>query len=279
MYAYDSTPTKKGYVPQYFALVLIIGAAAYTPWVLASYGLFPDALGTVCLIIGGFSPTIAAVLLTAWQGGWSGLRSLFKGFIRRGFPKKWYLFAFLTPLVLCLCALAPWFILQPHAFLIYAFFDLATVFSFPLTLLGAFVMNMWEEIGWRGYAQSRLQTKYSVLLSSFIVGFFWALWHWPLFVVRDSVMLNNFQNPLLFGAFIMLISVTYGWLYNGTKGSLLAVSIFHSSINSFATLLFFNSTIAYSVFPYYFVACAVLAFGLIVLRRSTLWAPAVAPQN
>jgi membrane protease YdiL (CAAX protease family) len=278
MYAYDSTRRKKGYVPQYFALVLVIGAAAYTPWVLASYSWFPDDLATVCLIIGGLSPAIAAVSLTAWLGGLSGLRSLFRGFIRKGFPKKWYLLALLAPLILCLCALVPWFILQPNALSVYTF-NFVTLISFPLTLLFAFAMNMWEEIGWRGYAQSRLQTRYSVLLSSFIVGFFWAIWHWPLFVVRGSAMLNNYQNPLLFGAFTLLISVTYGWIYNGTKGSLLAVSLFHSSINTFTALLFFNSAIAYSVFPYYFGACAVLAFGLIYVFRSTLWTPAAPVQN
>jgi uncharacterized protein len=109
------------------------------------------------------------------------------------------------------------------------------------------------------------------------VGFFWAVWHWPLFLVKGSAMLNNYQNPLLFGAFMLLIAVAYGWIYNSTGGSLLMVSLFHCSINTFSSALFFNPAIAYSVFPYSFVVCAVFSLGLIFLFRSSFWPTKVNP--
>jgi membrane protease YdiL (CAAX protease family) len=277
MYYCDGSPKKTSYVLIFFVLVLLFGAVAYTPLVFASYGLLPADIGTVSLIIGSLTPSIAAFVLTLWVGRLSGLRALLKGFIRRGFSKKWYLFVFLAPIILCACALAPLFLLQSGYVLIFGFgFKTATLVALPLTFLAIFALNLWGEIGWRGYAQSALQKRFSVLLSSFIVGFFWALWQWPLFLVNGSAMLNNYLNPLLFGTFTLLISVTYAWVYNGTKGSLLAVSLFSSSLSSFSALLFFNSAISRAVFPFFFVAVAALAFGLMFVARRTLWAPAVA---
>ncbi len=263
---------KNGFVFYYFVLVLIIGGAAYAPWVLSSYKLFPSDLATVFLLLGGLSPAIVAVVLTAGLSGKSGLRSLFGGFTRRGFRKTWFLAAFLAPLVLCLISLGLWFLLQPNAVGVYGF-DLVSLAVFPVLLLTSFLLNMWKEVGWRGFAQKRLQTRFSVLLSSFIVGFFWAIWNWPLLIVSNSALLNSYQNPLLFGAFTLLISVVYAWVYNSTRGSLLAVSLFSASINAFTPLLFFNSAIAYSVFPYYFGVCAAFSLGLIFWFRSSFWVP------
>ncbi|MGC8937138.1 MAG: hypothetical protein ACP5KV_07260 [Candidatus Methanomethylicaceae archaeon] len=53
----------------YSALALTIGGLAYSPWVLASYGLFPYDLVFVFMIIGGASPTIAALLVSRLQLG------------------------------------------------------------------------------------------------------------------------------------------------------------------------------------------------------------------
>ena len=49
----------------------------------------------------------------------------------------------------------------------------------PLLIIGP----LSEEIGWRGYALERLQTRWNALTSSLIVGLVWALWHLPLFMM------------------------------------------------------------------------------------------------
>ena len=123
----------------------------------------------------------------------------------------------------------------------------------------------------RGYALQRLQTNFSVLLSTLMVGLVWAAWHWPHFLVKDSVVAINFHNFFWFGVFTLLISVVYGWVYDSTKGSLLAVSLFHGSLNAINSLLFFNLSISYSVFPFYLLVIAIVSLGLLLGFRSSFF--------
>jgi membrane protease YdiL (CAAX protease family) len=133
----------------------------------------------------------------------------------------------------------------------------------PSTLIANFLMNMWEEVGWRGYALPTLQRKNSALVSSLIIGVFWALWHWPHFAVKDSAMAVNYHNFLLFAIFTSLNSISYTWLYNSTNGSLFTTSLYHASINAANITLFVKSNVSRSIFPFYFLTVTILAFILV----------------
>jgi hypothetical protein len=93
----------------------------------------------------------------------------------------------------------------------------------PLLIIGP----LSEEIGWRGYALERLQTRWNALTSSLIVGLVWALWHLPLFM-----MVGTSQHELgvpFIGFLIKLTasSILYTWLYNNTKQSLWSAILLH----------------------------------------------------
>ncbi|MDI9644994.1 MAG: type II CAAX endopeptidase family protein [Candidatus Verstraetearchaeota archaeon] len=253
------------FVVFYFILVLVIGGLAYAPWVLASYGMFPTDLVFPFVVIGGVSPTVAALAVAKLEFGRGGAGYLFGQFVRRGFSKLWFLVAILLPLSLAIGAVLLWSLVGGTFNLDLKFFEFIPI------LLTAFLMNMWEEVGWRGYSLPALQKKYSALTSSLIVGVFWALWHWPHFAVKDSVMAVNYQNFLWFAIFTLFYSVTYTWLYNSTKGSLLTVTLYHASTNTANTILFVEGGIAVSVFPFYFLLVIVLALVVVFVFKQNFW--------
>jgi membrane protease YdiL (CAAX protease family) len=95
-----------------------------------------------------------------------------------------------------------------------------------------------EELGWRGFALPRLQNRYGALVSGLIVGVLWWLWHLPLFFVEGAgqyTMAQEFgflPTFLGYGVFVVSAAVTYTWLFNNTRGSVLLVAVYHGSMNA-----------------------------------------------
>jgi len=122
-----------------------------------------------------------------------------------------------------------------------------------LTFLSGFLCTggINEESGWRGFAMPRLQARFPVIVSITIVWFFWSLWHIPYDLgqgVDPKWMVLN-RTLIMF-----TFSVLFAWVYNRTKGSILAPAIFHPSMNAFGNNLPFTTA---SVVLY--VALAVFA--------------------
>ncbi|MCX8182717.1 MAG: CPBP family intramembrane metalloprotease [Candidatus Methanomethyliaceae archaeon] len=254
------------FIAFYLALVLTIAGLAYAPWVLSSYNMFPSEPVFIFMIIGGASPTLAALIVSRLEFGKRGPDYLFRQFTLRGFDKKWLLVAALLPLTLAAFSVILW-----HAFGGSYVLDFLKLIEFLPILLSNFLVNMWEEVGWRGYALPALQRRYSALVSSLMVGAFWALWHWPHFAVKESAMAANYHNFLYFFVSTLFISISYTWLYNSTNGNLFAVSLYHASTNSANIVLFLQPGISYSVFPFYFlVLTSFSAFIVLFFKPDSL---------
>jgi membrane protease YdiL (CAAX protease family) len=104
-----------------------------------------------------------------------------------------------------------------------AFTTLTTFFSVLL-----FSGGINEESGWRGFAQHRLQGKYSPLVANLILWFLMVIWHIP----NDIVQYRDGGYILVRIGLYPFITLLFGWIYNRTKGSILAPAIFHASMNS-----------------------------------------------
>ena len=85
-----------------------------------------------------------------------------------------------------------------------------------------------EEPGWRGFAQPRLQSKWSPLASAAILGLVVAGWHVPLaFISQFDLVLPDIATTFL-------VTVWYAWLFR-TGGSVLLTLIAHSTEGSVNT--------------------------------------------
>lgn len=110
-----------------------------------------------------------------------------------------------------------------------------TMIFLALTFLSGFLCSggINEESGWRGFALPRLQRRYPVIMAIGFVWFFWALWHIPLYVGLKMPIYSIIQLCTLY---FFIDSVLLTWVYNRTKGSILAPSLLHPAINTFESL-------------------------------------------
>ena len=96
------------------------------------------------------------------------------------------------------------------------------VFNFLLVLLLAGGL---EEFGWRGFALPRLQSTYSALGASLIIGVVWSTWHLPLYILNEP---QSYIPLILFFLQTVPEAILLTWLYNNTGGSVLLCMLFHT---------------------------------------------------
>jgi membrane protease YdiL (CAAX protease family) len=172
-------------------------------------------------IFGGFVPSLLAIFLTWKQEGGPGLRILGRRIIQFNLGWRWYGVTFLIVIAGTAGQLILNRLLGNH-------FDgnlfLAQLGNLlPLLILGP----LSEEIGWRGYALERLQTRWNALTSSLIIGLVWALWHLPLFLMVGTSQ-HELGIPFIgFLVGLMATSILYTWLYNNTQQSLWSAILLH----------------------------------------------------
>jgi membrane protease YdiL (CAAX protease family) len=217
---------------------LIIGNAVYVASVLVT----PVREGEIWFglplsgVVGGLLGVgAAAFLVTAAADGREGVRDLLARTFRWRVPIRWYLLAlFLVPAGTMLLALA--------------FFGTEALESpadgWPHVVgvvLGVFVLQLLlfqlsEEVGWTGFFQERLSSRYSPLKLCAVVAFWWALWHLPDFFADEGWGVEPVVSALVFFVveFVLLFfaRVLITWIYVGTGRSILLVVVFHASFDA-----------------------------------------------
>jgi uncharacterized protein len=187
-------------------------------------------LGPAAYLLGVFGPALAAVWASRHYEGTA--RGVWIAARRWRTAPRWYVVSLLLPLVLVAVAFGAvrllggeWELDEPMALPMAAAF---LVFAF-------FVAGGPEEVGWRGYALPRLQSRWNALVASLVLGGIWALWHAPLWFLSD-LPFQELSFPL-YATQIMGMSVVYTWLYNATRGSVLLAMVLHASHNLAAVYL------------------------------------------
>lgn len=167
----------------------------------------PFALTIVLLLVSGSGPGIAAIAVRAVEDGIGGVGALLSQVLRWRAGPGWYAVALLLPMSLTVLATVIWAVAtgsRPGRWL-----PLPTAFQ----ILALPLFPWGEEIGWRGFAQPRLQAGLAWLPASVVVGVMWGLWHqWPLLTFSA-----NGPDPVGLGLFFVYIiseAILIGWVYN-----------------------------------------------------------------
>jgi membrane protease YdiL (CAAX protease family) len=198
------------------------------PRLMATAGWFslPDWLSPILGYAAVFGPMVAAFLMTGLRSGKEGKRELWQRGWKVNFPKIWFLPAlFLVPvcgfitvgLLTLLGKPIAWEMGQPLAMLV------------PVALLIWLLGALPEEYGWRGYALGRLQSSFSPLVASLILGIIWSLWHLPLHFIPGT---TQYVIPVWeYAAQTIVLTILYTWLFNHTGGSVMIAALFHTTGN------------------------------------------------
>lgn len=114
-----------------------------------------------------------------------------------------------------------------------------------------------EELGWRGFAQMELQKKHSPLKAAIILGFWWGMWHLPIWFTTGYTGIDLIKYMLFFMISILSTTIIIAAFYNLNQNLIISIVI-HQSFNFFIGLINENlvDLIMYNAFLY--LAAAVL---------------------
>ena len=199
---------------------------AWSPLVLGPDGLrvlktsvsFP-----VTVSIGTLGPFLACFIVHRWQTGrWKAIHLL---------PKK--------PLQWAWLLLGPLLILFCRCFLFSALITTGGPASWhwhigalagiwiPMFNYNLFGGPLFEEFGWRGFLQPRLQLRMPAWLAAVVTGLLWSTWHLPLFLVGWGG-----ESFMLFLLTLICVSIVMAFAFNASGQSLVVAILMHSAFNA-----------------------------------------------
>ena len=263
----------------YFLIAFVFSWLMYLPALLTYYevlSLSPQLVGLLA-IAGLLGPVLSGFFMTALTEGGAGVGDLLRRIVLWRVGIRWYLFALLgLPVVMVLGTIT----LQPGAL---ASFDVSAQ-PISVAYLIAFVSMvliggpLFEEPGWTGFAQPRLQRLHGPLLGGLILGSLWALWHLPSFLIpsqnlRDIPPRGSVLDFVVFAFALVGLRLVIVWVVNNTRGSVLMAILTHASWNTFYSAALIGLFPVRSVLGSYLnlaIAACVLALVLVVLTRGRL---------
>ncbi|MHA2182027.1 MAG: CPBP family glutamic-type intramembrane protease [Promethearchaeota archaeon] len=252
----------KGPVAQYFLLAIVITWAFWIPTLLialvndyfvpgafifrdiANTG-FKDGLHILIFIInqvGVYGPLFAAIIVSWNSYGKSEVKNLLGKIKVWRVKPKWILIILLLPFIFAVIPLGMNLLMGGD--ISGAFNPEMSGLIIFLTLTYNIMTSGLEEPGWRGFAFPEMRKKDEAYRSALIVGFFWAVWHFPYVLYVSYLPIKPMGFPpaaiigmeiyTLFGftATILAGSIIFSWIYANTE-SLLILILFHAFQNVF----------------------------------------------
>lgn len=185
---------------------------------------FSDPLGMIFFAIGGFGPTISALMCIDGKLTWKKVAQFIFGRKPRSF---WYLLIFIILEIVLMTVAASG--MNPEM----------PLYAMPVVFLVCTLFGGGnEELGWRGTMQPLLEKVFSskikkpvwnFIVSTLVVGAVWAVWHLPLWFVSGST-----QQGINFGWFAVdaiAQAFVLASLYRRT-GSVFNCMLLHGLVNT-----------------------------------------------
>jgi len=171
-------------------------------------------LGVIILAVGGFGPTIAAIVLQE-KITLKSIRKYIFGGNHRAVPYL-LLFCILLTVVIGLSSME----LQP---------DLP-LYLFPVYwIIMTVLIGGNEELGWRGFMQPFLEKSVPFPIAVLITSITWSAWHLPLWLVEGS---SQQTSPfIIFAAFGLILSFSMAAIHKKTK-CVFYSAVFHGLSNT-----------------------------------------------
>ena len=238
----NSAQVKASLIQKYPLIAFFVLAFGLT-WIfmimdaLGSHNILPFRLPLPLMIVMGYMPTLAAVIVTNATKGRDGVHALLKKLLIARVGSRWYLFAIFGFGVVSVAAIMLYNLLGGSPAVPILSKDIPPFsgpFQFVFNIVTFFIIIgivNGEELAWRGFALPRLQAKYNALTSSIILGVLWALFHLPLFFTLTGSSQAD-ESPIGFLLSTVSLAILYTWMYNHTRGSVLMAYLFHAAANT-----------------------------------------------
>ncbi len=211
----------------YFLLAFGITWVLVAPIAASNQGWISTDLGEGWHALGALGPLVAALVISRRTPGAVGR-------LRDGLA-RWKVSPWLY-----VAALSPALFLMPAALAV-RFAEgqwptLSGLFDSPRLIGGGWFLAMivpavaygiGEEVGWRGFALPRLQTRFQPFPAAVVLGVVWVAWHLPFYLYRSGMVDTTLAEQIAQAMVIIIGGLFLAWLYNSTGGSILLCAVWH----------------------------------------------------
>jgi uncharacterized protein len=193
------------------------------------------------IFLGGWGPSIAALLVMWLRSGRRGVTGLLRSLILWRVRLRWYVFALVVPIVAVVGASV---LTDLRPVVLDSFNATAAISSVPLAFAMALPFGpLGEELGWRGYALPHLLRTTGPWTASLTLGVLWTFWHVPMIFLMPGAALPEYLPLSVIAVLSYLVEITavtgiMTFLFLRTEGSVLITALFHLTFNTARTILF-----------------------------------------
>jgi len=217
----------------YWILACVFSWLISVPLALSAQGIITPPLPYELHYFSAYGPFLAAIVVTAMTTGGEGLRKLGRHYLIDRARPGWLALCLFLPIGLFGLAVLVARLINGTWSDVLA---IGQVSFLPDLGLAAWLMwivtsGIGEETGWRGFALPRLQARHNALVSTLLLWLVWALWHLPGFFYLPSYKSIGLAGFPGFAFSLLAGATLFTWLYNSSRGNLLAVALFHGGFN------------------------------------------------